>query len=218
MKKLVLVISLAIAGMLPAARLSAQSASFVYSGVPTAPLMPGSSFTIAVSLVFTAGGIAGDLTGLSYWIAQRSPATPFPFSLTNRDLTGSVFGNPATTNVFFPQIIDSINRNPDGTQGGTDLGALGGLHPSGTYFVANLTFALSGNIAPGSYTLGNTTSNIPNVGGRISVITNSNGSTFPIAPSNFTVFVVPEPGSVSLIMVGALGAVLGICRRGLRRS
>ncbi len=216
MKKLLLVFSLAIAGLLPAARLSAQSANLVYGGVPTGPLMPGSSFTVAVSLAFTAGGTINNVQGLSLWLAQRSPSSPFPFSITNRDGTGSVF---AGSNLLaYPQVLNPINTNASGvSQQNTDLGGLAtNSLPSGTYFLANFTFAISGNVTPGSYTLGNTTSTVPGVGGRISVINNNNGDTFLIAPSNFTVAIVPEPGSVALIAIGALGAGLGFCRGGLR--
>ena len=56
---------------------------------------------------------------------------------------------------------------------------------NGTFFVANLTFQVAAGAVPGMYSLGNSTSAIPGVGGRISVVNDSDGDTFPIANSPF---------------------------------
>jgi hypothetical protein len=76
--------------------------------------------------------------------------------------------------------------------------------PSGTYFIANLTFSVAPGSAPGTYTLGSTTSSIPGIGGRISVFNDSVGNTAPIAGSNFNVTVVPEPSSFALMCIGVI--------------
>jgi len=182
---------------------------FIYSGVPVAPVLPGASFTVGLSLQVVTGGVIQDVRGLSFWMAQSSPGSPFAFQITNRSAPGSFFIDvfPPTP---FPQVMDPINRNPNGTQTGTDLGGiipigLPGL-PSGTYFIADLTFMVLPSAVPGSYTLRNTTSTIPGVGGRISVFNDSEGDTFPIAASPFTVTVVPEPSSIALLCVGLVSA------------
>ena len=195
-------------------RVSAQSAMFIYSGVPVGALTPGSSFTIGVSLNVTTGGTVGDLSGLSYWWAQQSPVGgPFPapnspFAITNRVVTG-VFTD-LQSGLVYPQIMDPINRNPNGTFTSTDLGALitiglAGL-PSGTYPIANLTFSVAANAAPGVYTLRNTTSTTPGVGGRVSVWNDSEGDTAAIAASPFNITVIPEPSSIALWCVGLMSA------------
>ena len=116
-------------------------------------------------------------------------------------------------------MLDPINRNPNGTQVNTDLGGLAADPlPSGTYFIANFMFFVGANALPGNYTIGNTTSNVPMVGGRISVIADQNGNTFNMAASNFDITVIPEPGSFALMAVGALGAGLAVCGRRIRRG
>jgi hypothetical protein len=120
-----------------------------------------------------------------------------------------------------PQVMDLINRNPNGTQTSTDLGALiNGAFPgqaSGTYFIASLTFQVLASAAPGNYILRNTTSTTPTVGGRVSVWNDEKGDTAPIAASPFTVVVVPEPSSIALLCVGLMSAgALAYRRRAAR--
>lgn len=197
----------------------AQSASFIYTGMPTV-FAPGSSFRIGISVVFTSGGTVNDLSGLSYWMVQRSPTSSFPFAITNRDTTGSMFTD-LQSGLVYPQILDPINRNPNGTTTGTDLGALitsgtAGL-PSGTYFVANVTFSVAANVAVGVYTIGNTVSATTGVGGRISVVTDSEGDTVSIAPSSFTI-VIPEPRTYALLVAGGLSLGAALRRRSVGES
>ena len=206
MKTVAAAIALACAVATP--RVSAQSAMFTYTGVPAGPVMPGSNFTIGINLVFVSGGGIPNVEGLSFWMAQRSPASGFPFSITGRDNTGSLFlmmGPP----LVFPQMLDPVNRyvGPPPNQINTDLGALAFAPlPSGTYFITNLTFSLAANALPGNYTIGNSTSDIPNVGGRISGIADENGNFFNMAASNFNINVVPEPSSLALLCVGLVSA------------
>jgi hypothetical protein len=207
MKKLIIVAALAVACVLTAApRASAQSAFFQYGNVPVGGLtvMPGQSFTLQLNIVFNSGGSIQNLGGVSYWIFQ-SAGTGFPLTLTNRDFTGSIF-NAAQSNVSYPQILDPINRNSNGTTTNTDLGALYDLmnapQPSGTYFIANLTFMVGNGATPGSYTISNTTQSTPGVGGRFSVITDDEGDTFNINASPFT-FTVVQSRAPSLSSVSA---------------
>ncbi len=85
---------------------------FTYTGVPAGPVVPGSSFTIGINLVFVAGGGIPDVQGVSLWMAQRSPASGFPFSITNLDDTGSLFIHMGPPFLEFPQMLDPINRRP----------------------------------------------------------------------------------------------------------
>lgn len=215
MKKLLVIAAIALATAITGApRLFAQSASFTYSGVPTGALAPGATFTIQVSLVFTAGGSIMNLNGLSYWMAQQSPTSGFAFSITNRNASGSLFTDLQSPGLTYPQVMDPINRNQNGTQTSTDLGALSQTgQPNGTYFIAALTFQIASNAAPGTYTIRNTTSTTPGVGGRISVINDSNGNTFAIAASPFNITIVPEPSTFALLGFGALAGVVAYRRR-----
>jgi hypothetical protein len=183
----------------------AQSAFFSYSGFPSSAITPGSSFTVNVNITFTGGGNISNLAGFSYWMWQ-SAGSGNPFAITNRNVTGSIFTDLQSGSLQYPQQMTPINRNPDGTTNQTDLGALFGngqsAQGSGTYFVASLTFSVS-NAFMGSYTISNTTSATPGVGGRFSVITDSDGDTFPIAASPFTISVIPEPSTIALLGAGA---------------
>lgn len=205
MKNFFLIIVLALTcAIFPASPVSAQTGSFTYQNVPTAPLMPGATFTIGMNVVFTPGGNVADLAGFSFWLAQLTPASPFPFSITARDTAGSPF---TFGNIPFPQFLTPITQSDLGAGPSTALG-------SGTYFVANLTFAVAANAAPGSYTIGNTTQSIPGIGGRFSVITDHNGNTFPMAGTSFSVTVVPEPQTMPLVLLGAFSV---LCVKRARR-
>ncbi len=209
--------AIALACAIATPRVSAQSAMFTYTGVPAGPVMPGSSFTIGISLVFVTGGNIPNVQGFSLWMVQRSPGVgPFPFAIASRDTTGGLF---ILDTVVFPQVLDPISRNPNGTQNFTDLGGQSSVAPlpSGTYFIYNLTFSLAANALPGNYTIGSTTSSVPGVGGRISVISDLSGNnTFPVAASNFNITVVPEPSSIALLCVGLVSAGALVCRREIR--
>lgn len=227
MKKLLITAAMIIACAISAApQVSAQTASFTYTGVPTGPVMPNTSFTIGISVVFTAGGTVGDLSGLSYWMAQSGgPTTPFPFAITNRNIgtdptsggNGSFFRDLQSSGLQYPQTMDAINRNPNGTQTSTDLGALiiGGLQGfgNGTYFVANITFSVAANAIAGTYAIRNTTSTTPGVGGRISVVNDAEGDTAPISASPFNITIVPEPSTFALLGFGLVSAGAAVYRR-----
>jgi hypothetical protein len=213
-KKSLLIAAIALACAVATPRVSAQSAMFTYTGVPAGPVAPGSSFTIGINVVITTGGNLGNIQGLSYWLYQASPGGPFPFAITNRDLTGSLFS--VGGNLVYPLRLDPIVLGDLGQILPTGLPGL----PSGTYFLANLTFSVASDSVPGSYTIRNTTNTTPGVGGRISVFNDDQGDTAPIAASPFTISVVPEPSSIALMVIGAVGAGLAIYgqRRALGRG
>jgi hypothetical protein len=218
MKKLLLllaVLTLATAcHFAPAAR--AQSASFSYTPASVGPIQPGGTFSININVVFTSGASINNLAGFSFFMWQASPAGPYPFSITGRNVSGSPF---QFGNVNFPLVLDPIGRSPGGGSG--DLGGLapaGSPFPSGTYFLGTYTFSIASNAAPGTYSIGSTTPATPGVGGRSSVIVDTDGDTFAIADSRFNVTVVPEPGTWALLSIGALlGGAAGARRRFSRR-
>ncbi len=198
MKKLLLSTAVAlICAFAETPRVSAQSANFTYSNF-SGTYTPGSSFSFDITLNFTAGGNIVDVEGISYWLYQ-SAGPGYGLQITNRDPNpyppclscGSRF-REVQSNLAYPQPLDPINRNPNGTPTSTDLGGVLSLNfpvpglPSGSYFVARITLSIPRSALPGTYTIGNTVSGIPGVGGRISVINDSNGTTRFISASNFS--------------------------------
>ncbi len=188
-------------------RASAQTAAFSFNdgnGTPNAGSYSiGSSFTLQIMLSFTPGGSVSNLEGLSYWFQQLSPGSPFHLSITNRDLTGSLFSDAQTPGIMYPQSLAPRNLN--------DLGAILPGVPglgAGNYFIANLTIAIDAAVSSGTYVIGNTTS-----GGTTSVVTDDQGHTFAILGSIYTITVVPDSGS-SAVLLGL--AVLGLA--GLHRQ
>ena len=179
---------------------SAQTALFIYndgSGAPAAgTYTPGSSFTFSINLAFTPGGSVTNLAGLSYWFQQLSPAgAPFPFSITLRDATGSIFTDLQTPGLTYPQTLNPSNAKD-----------LGGFDPTltgvgaGTYFIANITVSIS-DTAPvsGTFVLSDTL-----FGGKQSVISDNLGNTFAIPEADYTITMVPEPATWVLPSLAAL--------------
>ncbi|MFL6595160.1 MAG: PEP-CTERM sorting domain-containing protein [Chthoniobacterales bacterium] len=213
-------------------KLNAQSNSLTYGNVPST-VAPGGSFTFSVNLVFVSGGLEANVKGLSLWFYQMNPSSgPFTLSFTDRDNTGSFFGNVQTDNTdLFGDPTDPMNNpprnmplSPINNQGAgspyllterTDLGAVANTQrASGTYFIANITLSTAANTAPGTYTISNTTAATTNVGGRISVTNSSTGQqTFAIDQSTFSFTVIPEPSTYALMAVGAVALGMVAYRR-----
>jgi hypothetical protein len=170
---------------------SGQTANFIYNdgnGVPDAGTYnPGDSFTFSINLVFTSGGSITNLDGLSYWLQQKSPGSPFIASITLRDATGSPFSDLQTPGLTYPQNLNPSNANDLGGAVPVGNSPLG----NGTYLVANITVKIS-DAAPiiGTFVLDETLT-----GGKTSVISDSLGNTFAIAEADYTITMIPEPGT-----------------------
>ena len=168
---------------------SAQTALFSYNdgiGAPDAGVYePGSSFTFSISLAFTPGGSVANLEGLSYWFEQQNPGAPFNFSITNRDVTGSMFTDLQTPGLTYPQNMTPRSANDLGAElpGPTGVG-------TGSYFIANVTVTVSATATNGTYLIENTTA-----AGKTSVISDDAGHTFAIPAAFYTITVVPEPST-----------------------
>jgi len=211
MKKQLLVAIALVLGGFGAAQ--AQTALFVYndgSGTPNAgTYTPGSSFTFSISLTFAPGGSISNLDGLSYWFTQQSPASPTPFAITNRDVTGSMFTDLQTPGLTYPQNLNPTNANdlgaaiPVGSPPGSE--AVG----AGTYFIANITISIPLN-APttGTFVISNTTS-----GPKTSVISDSFGHTFAIPEADYTITMIPEPATWLTPALGVIALLIAQRRK-----
>jgi hypothetical protein len=221
MKKFLITAAIVLSCAVTVPRASAQTIQLIWGGVPAGPVSVGTPFTVSLNLNFVPGGpIMNNLNGFSLWLANIGGAG---MTLTDRQIGASIFNDLQTSNFNLfggamgggiPEILDPINRQgfaPPNNQVNTDLGALSGPPQlTGNYFLMNLTFVAT---SPGVSTIGSTTSSTPNVGGRISVVNNSNGDTVNIPSSLFTVTVVPEPSSIALLCVGLMSAGVVAYRR-----
>jgi len=162
---------------------------------------PGSSFTFDITLTVQNSGTdpVPDVNGLSYWF-ETSAANNSYFTITNRDLTASPFNDPQTTGITYPQaIVAGGNAN--------DLGGTGTDQATGaSYFVATLTLQIAPNTPAGTYTISTTTidSNIDH--SKTSTAGDSNFTRHDIAAATYTITVVPEPATLSLLALSGLGS------------
>ena len=205
MKKFAVALAVFILAMFAASTTRAQTALFIYNdnnGLPNAgTYTPGSSFTFSINLGVVPGGNIQNVDGLTYFFQQTTPNTaPFPFSITLRDVTGSMFTDLQTPGLSYPQTLNPANTK--------DLGALipGNQSPvgAGTYFIANLTISIPLN-APtsGTFVISNTFS-----GGKTSVITDSFGNTFAIPEADYTITMIPEPATWLTPILGVAALLL----------
>jgi hypothetical protein len=192
-------------------------------------LMAGSTFGANETLTLQSGGL-GSITlssgttsfslnvssswtgyssfGLSYWL-QVPSAVASAFSLTGVTYSSTF---PAGNQTGPATVLFNDNVAADGAASGYTIEArdLGGTVTDtstttnaiapGTYLDTTMTFNLSG-LAPGTYVLKSTTS-----GSRPSEQSDDSfvGHNFPV--STFTITVVPEPATLSLLGLGGLGS------------
>jgi hypothetical protein len=178
---------------------------------------PTTTFNLDTSATFT--GFTG--RGLSYWIEVPTALAPF---IT---ITGETYFTWTDDNqTFFGSDVfnDAAGADSGFLGESRDLGAtsvFGGSPPAyqqdkaaGTYKVSTLNFALSGAPA-GTYTL-----QLETLTPRRSEINeaDSNGTAHYVTTSTYTITVVPEPATWSLIGLSGLGAVALTSLRARRRS
>jgi hypothetical protein len=183
------------------------------------------SGTTSFSLTVSDSWTGYSSLGLSYWL-QVPTSVASNFSITNVTY-GSTFSSANASGPSTVLFNDSIST--DGAASGftletRDLGSTVGVGnpavaPAGTIQATTMTINLNG-LAPGTYTLESTFNS-----SRISEQSDSsnppgdhpfeNGTA---SPATFTITVVPEPATLSLFGLGALGSFgLNVLRR-RRRS
>ena len=172
---------------------------------------PNDTFSFDVLLTFD----GYNALGLSLWLETN---TAFAGSLAITGLTyGTAFPNPNP-----PAVPIFFNGGSSGGYTGenVDLGtSSAGSLPPGTYFVAHITFSITG-AAPGTYDL---RSGITNP--RISEVSGFDGTNFSdnnLPASHYSVTIgVPEPATVGLLGLGATGLaalLLSLRKRAVRTN
>ena len=170
-----------------------ESATLSFTGPSS--WVPSTSITLSVQDTYTN---LGGSWALSYWLDVNSTVAPF---LTITGLIHFTFPNGYTGP--FPILFDATGSEP------VDLGGTSNtLIPDGSYHVTDITFALAADAPLGTYTL-HTTTAPP----RASIQTDSNFNDVGIPQASFVFTVVPEPSTLALLGIGAVGSGLLICRR-----
>ena len=175
---------------------------------------PGSSFTFDITLSVANSGtdpVASAVNSISYWF-ETSALNNSYFTITSRNLTGSPFSDPQSTS--FPQSI---------VAGGTanDLGATTPTNTSvatdSSYFVATITLQIAPNTPAGTYTISTTDFNSNVDHSKTSTVGDTSFGRHNIAATTYTITVVPEPATLSLLALSGLGSFgMNVLRR--RRS
>ena len=197
------------------------------NGTPDALTSNVGTFTFSVDVYLSFSADANNpnmIKGLSFWL-ETEAGTASHFTLTSETystITSSTdpgpnkaFNQTSGADSGFRASHDTVVNPNTGTVDTGDLGGTFVLQPAGIYKMCTLNFSVSG-LAPGTYHLETT-----HLSPLISVATNNNtdpsltDTTLPQAI--YTITIVPEPATLSLLGLSGLGS-LGLTMLRARRN
>lgn len=168
----------------------------------------GSSFTFDITLLVSNSGTdpVPNLTALSYWF-ETSAVNNSYFTITSRNLSGSQLNDPQSGS--FPQaIVKGGNNNDLGATTFPDQNNNPVILPSNaSYFVATLTIQIAPNTPAGTYVISTTNINSNTDHSKDSTAGDSSSVRHDIAATSYTITVVPEPATLSLLGLSGLGSL-----------
>jgi hypothetical protein len=174
---------------------------------------PGQQFSFDVSLTFN----GYNSTGLSFWFET---VTAFAGSLTITGVTyGTTFPDPTQPNPTTVPFNSTMGASPGQMTETRDLGTTGDPTmptPPGTYFVAHITFTIAGGAPNGSFILQSTVTSP-----HTSEATSFDGTTFAdndLPATQYMITIVPEPTTLALIGLTAVGGAFVAHRRRVLRG
>jgi len=174
---------------------------------------PGASFTFDITLAVTNSGTdpVPNVNSISYWFETAAVNNSY-FSITGRSMTGSPFSDPQSNS--FPQaIVQGGNTNDLGASTPTNTS----VASNNSYFVATLTLQIAPNTPAGTYTISTTTLS-SNGGPKTSTVGDTTFTRHNLPAATYTITVVPEPATLSLLGLSGLGSLGLTYLRRNRRS
>jgi hypothetical protein len=194
------------------ASLSLVNASNTTSGTYN----PNDTFTLTLNATTS----FNNANAFSAWLETNSGLAPF-LKITNESYVTfpspqdngypKTFSSSSGADPGFLTDTDTVINPQSGTIDGGDLGATGAPVNAGTFTLSTITFSLSGAPA-GTYSLETTTGFGTNE--KTSTIGDTSSTRHNVAAAVYTITVVPEPATLSLLALSGLGSFgLNVLRR-----